>query len=166
MNGFALARFDCNNYSVPFQYAGKDITVKGYGRRIEFIYNHEIIAKYERDYRKNQTHYQLDHYIELIERRPRSVYNAAPVRATVPDDLYDYLLKIEDPKIVLIILKSYLQDNELVMFGIRNGYNNQQLIAHIESAGNDSKFKPNISVSVNRADLSQYDELIRRGCGS
>lgn len=32
VSGFATVKFDYNKYSVPFQYSGKDITVKAYGR--------------------------------------------------------------------------------------------------------------------------------------
>ena len=37
------------------------------------LFRGEIIAKYDRDYRHNQTHYRLEHYIGLIEKRPRIV---------------------------------------------------------------------------------------------
>lgn len=161
VNGFAIARYDGNGYSVPFQYAGKDITAKGYGRRIKFLYRNETIAEYERDYHKNHTHYQLDHYLELIERRPRSVYNAAPVKSSVPSEMYDYLLKTEEPEKVIRILKAYLRNSDAVMYGIRKGFNIQQLISHIEKIEEAAEYQPNITMSVNKTDLAPYDELIR-----
>ena len=62
------------------------------------LFRGEIIAKYDRDYRHNQTHYRLEHYIGLIEKRPRSVYNAAPIKETVPTELYQFLMKLSSPK--------------------------------------------------------------------
>ena len=73
------------------------ITVKGSGNQVIMLFRGEIIAKYDRDYRHNQTHYRLEHYIGLIEKRPRSVYNAAPIKETVPTELYQFLMKLSSP---------------------------------------------------------------------
>ena len=88
---FSLVRFDHNKYSVPYQYSSKTITIKGSGNKIVMLFCGETIAEYDRDYRHNQTHYRLEHYIGLIEKRPRSVYNAAPIKETVPKELYGLL---------------------------------------------------------------------------
>lgn len=45
-----------------------------------FMFRGEIIAQYDRDYRHDETNFKLEHYIDLIERKPRSVYDAAPVK--------------------------------------------------------------------------------------
>ena len=71
---FSLVRFDHNKYSVPYQYSSKTLTVKGSGNKVRMIFNGAVIAEYDRDYRHNITHYRLEHYIGLIEKRPRSVY--------------------------------------------------------------------------------------------
>ena len=66
---FSLVRFDHNKYAVPYQYSSKMITVKGSGNQVIMLFRGKIIAKYDRDYRHNQTHYRLEHYIGLIEKR-------------------------------------------------------------------------------------------------
>jgi len=68
---FSLVRFDHNKYSVPYQYSSKTITVKGSGNKVRMICGGDIIAEYDRDYHHNQIHYRLEHYIGLIEKRPR-----------------------------------------------------------------------------------------------
>ena len=161
VSGFATVKFDYNKYSVPFQYSGKDITVKAYGRKIEFISAHQVIAEYERDYQRNNVYYRLEHYIELIERRPRSVYNAAPVRENVPELLYEYLLKLENPEDVIKTLKVYMRDPESVMYAVEKRYSNQQFISYIEEKEEFPEIKTSIKVSVNAPQLSRYDELIR-----
>lgn len=105
---FSLVRFDHNKYSVPYQYSSKMITVKGSGNQVIMLFRGEIIAKYDRDYRHNQTHYCLEHYIGLIEKRPRSVYNAAPIKKTVPTELYQFLMKLSSPKEIVKVLRLYL----------------------------------------------------------
>lgn len=78
---FATVLFDGNRYSVPVEFAGKAITVKGYGRVVKCYYRREEIATHERLYEKGRTQYQLAHYLSLLEKRPRAVENARPVRA-------------------------------------------------------------------------------------
>lgn len=68
---------------MPYQYQNKPITLKGYGDRVVFMFRGENIAEYDRDYRHDETNIRLEHYIELIERKPRNVYDAAPVKKTI-----------------------------------------------------------------------------------
>ena len=58
---------------MPYQYSNKAVTVKGYGDTVVFMFRGEIIAQYDRDYRHDETNFRLEHYIDLIERKPRSV---------------------------------------------------------------------------------------------
>ncbi|MGL5917375.1 MAG: IS21 family transposase, partial [Culicoidibacterales bacterium] len=50
VNNFSTVSFDYNRYSVPVIYAGKTVSVKGYGNQIEVYYQHEKIAQYTRAY--------------------------------------------------------------------------------------------------------------------
>lgn len=161
VNNFSLAKVDYNKYSVPFQYAGKSITVKSYGCKIEFLASNKIIASYERDFGRNSVHYRLEHYLELIQRNPRSVYNAAPVKVCIPENLNTYLMKLDDPKDVIAILKKYVYDKDSVMYAVENGTPPQQIINDNEIKESSSLIETKITVSVNKPDLSCYDKLIR-----
>ena len=161
-NNFSTIKFDYNKYSVPFQYAGKDMTVKAYGRKIEIMFSHKVIAEYERDYHRNRTHYQLEHYMTLIERRPRSVYNAAPVRASIPDALYEVLLRMESPENVIRVLNTYMRNPEAVLHAVDNHFSSEQILTYLEEKEEFPDAKTKITVSVNSPELSQYDNLIRR----
>ena len=72
----------------------------------------KTIAQYDRDYRHNQTHYRLEHYIGLIEKRPRSVYNAAPIKETVPKELYEFLMKQDSPREIVKVLRLYIDTGD------------------------------------------------------
>lgn len=162
VNNFSLVKVDYNKYSVPFQYSGKDITVKSYGRRIDFVVSNEVVASYNRDFKRGNVHYRLEHYLELIERNPRSVFNAAPVKNSVPEELYSYLLKQEDPKTVIEVLKMYICNKERVMVAVCHGIPFNQITNPnmSEEHNNTRPVKPEITVIVNSAVLSQYDKLI------
>ena len=72
------------------------------------LFGGNVIAEYDRDYHHNQIHYRLEHYIGLIERRPRSVYNAAPIKETVPNEFYQFLMKLDSPREIVKVLRLYL----------------------------------------------------------
>lgn len=90
VDDYSTVRFEKNNYSVPTKYLRKDVTVKGYGNHIRILYNNVEIATYIRCYFSGQTEYKLEHYIDLLERKPRSVFNAKPVKENVTTALLNW----------------------------------------------------------------------------
>lgn len=115
VDDFSLVRFDHNKYSVPYHFSGKTVTVKGSGNQVRILYRGDTIAEYDRNYRHNQTHYRLEHYIGLIEKRPRSVYHAAPVKETVPKEFFSFLMKLQDPKEIVKALRLYLEEGDVLL---------------------------------------------------
>lgn len=97
VNEYSTVRFDKNNYSVPADIIGKDVTVKAYGNHLDVIFNNKIVATYIRLYGSgNSTSYTLEHYMPLLERKPRSVFNAKPVRQVIQKDLLEWGMKFPD----------------------------------------------------------------------
>jgi transposase len=82
VDSFATIKFDYNYYSVPVAYVNKDVTIKGYGNEVIIVHKQAELSKYPRCYGRGESHYRLEHYIDLIEQRPRSVFNAKPVKTT------------------------------------------------------------------------------------
>ena len=115
VDSFALVRFDYNKYSVPYVYSGKTVTVKGSGNIVRFLSKNLEIASFPRDYGRGNVHYELNHYMELLSRKPRSIYNAAPVRRNVPLMLMNFLEKLQNPKELLGTLRLYLQYGDEIL---------------------------------------------------
>lgn len=90
VDDYSTVRYEKNNYSVPIKFLRKDVTVKGYGNQIKILYQNIEIATYPRCYFSNKTEYKLEHYIDLLERKTRSVFNAKPVKANVTKSLLDW----------------------------------------------------------------------------
>lgn len=92
---FATVRFDRNRYSVPVQYAGKTVTVRGYAFEVKISYRGRELATHSRLYQSGQTSYVLEHYLSLLERRPRALWNAKPLKeAKLPQKLLDFAQKL------------------------------------------------------------------------
>lgn len=84
---YSTIRFEKNFYSVPTKYLRKEVTVKGFDNHICILYQYVEIATYNRCYFTDKTEYRLEHYIDLLERKPRSVFNAKPVKANITEAL-------------------------------------------------------------------------------
>ena len=161
VSDFSLVRFDGNQYSVPYHLAGRTVTVKGFGLAVEVWYENKLVASYERLFGKGHTDYRLEHYIELISRRPRSVWNAKPVRYAVPAQLMRFLEKLDDPRQVVEILRNYLVTPEKVLCAVASSNDYAQTMLELTSIpANAPDHK--LDIAVCRTDLSQYDQLLRR----
>jgi hypothetical protein len=79
-----------NNYSVPTRYIRKEVTIKGYADEVFILYEGKPIATYQRSYGSGNTQYRLEHYIDLLERKSRAVFNAKPVRDNITKELLDW----------------------------------------------------------------------------
>jgi hypothetical protein len=86
---YATVRFDRNEYSVPVRFLRKAVTVKGYANKVEILCDRDTVVTYERLSGQGKTTYKLEHYISLLERKPRSVFQAKPVRQTVKQELLE-----------------------------------------------------------------------------
>lgn len=167
---FSLVRFDSNRYSVPVRYAGREVTVKGSGNSVRIIFKGEDIAVWERDYSRGAVHYRLEHYIELLERKPRSIYNAEPVRQTVPKELMSFMERLNDPHELVGTLKLYMSYGNNVIEKLQTAHTYPALEACFnesiaESVNNDAlsmnEKLPDITICL--PSLDRYDSLVRGG---
>jgi len=77
-DSLSLVRFDRNSYSVPTQYAHRQITVVGTVDEVRLIFESQLVARHERDWDKEQFHYEPLHYLALLERKPGGFDHAKP----------------------------------------------------------------------------------------
>jgi transposase len=77
-DSLSLVRFDRNSYSVPTQYAHRQITIVGTVDEVRLIFENQLVARHERDWSKEQFHYDPLHYLALLERKPGGFDHAKP----------------------------------------------------------------------------------------
>lgn len=166
---FSTVKFDYNYYSVPVNYVGKDISIKGFGNEVVMIHKHVQIAKYPRCYGRGDTKYKLEHYIDLIERRPRSVFNAKPVKSTVSSQLLEIGKQLSGPKDMVKLLRlcvDYGEDKVIAAvegLKIRQDLSIELIRSSLIPPVSDIKPIPLTNeIKVQTAKLSPYDQLIKR----
>ena len=81
-----LVSFDRNRYSAPCELVGQMVSIRVYPERIELAAHDAVVASHLRSFDRNQTRYDWQHYIPLIERKPGALRNGAPF-ADMPDPL-------------------------------------------------------------------------------
>ncbi len=107
---YSTVRYDTNSYSVPVQFCGKSVSIKALPERIEIFHGGEMIAVHQRCFGHQESIYSLDHYLPLLERKGRAIFQARPVRQNVPQYFLDWL-KQQDlrPKELVALLKQSVE---------------------------------------------------------
>lgn len=111
VNAFSTVRFDTNSYSVPVEYAGRTVGVKGFAEKVEVYAEGKRISLHARCFGKHQSVYRLEHYLPLLEQRGRAILNAAPVRQNLPEEILEQI-RTCDSKERIRILRQYCGNPE------------------------------------------------------
>lgn len=85
----SLVPFETNHYSVPVRYAGaRELALRAYVDRVEVYVGLTCIARHRRTYERERDVLELDHYLELLLRKPGALRNAKPLRAANLSSIY------------------------------------------------------------------------------
>ena len=161
-----------NRYSAPCELVGQMVSIRIYPERIDLVAHDSVVASHLRCFGRNETRYDWQHYIPLIERKPGALRNGAPF-ADMPaplQQLRSWLLKREGgdrlmAKILAAVprhgLESVLVAVELVL---ESGHPS---IEHIENVLHRLKSVPPLPqvethltvTEMPVADTSRYDRL-------
>ena len=88
VSSLCTVRFQTNDYSVPADYVGKQVGIKGYPETVDIYYEGKKIAEHQRLFGKNEKSCRLIDYLPLLEERGRAVLNALPVKQNLSDEAY------------------------------------------------------------------------------
>lgn len=162
---FATVRFDYNHYSVPINHAGKTVSIKGSGNRINIYFQHSLIASHRRAYTRNETYYELEHYMPLIEQRPRSVYHAKPVKSTVTAELLALGERLSGPREMVKLLRLCLDygEEKIILAAnkiISSELTVEQIKATMMKAPKAQSKRHIDTIEVRKVQLNQYDTLL------
>jgi transposase len=80
VDGLGCVRVRTNLYSVPAP-AGKTVEVRLYPSQVEVRDEGCCIARHERNYERNQQVLDLEHYLDVLERKPGALAGAKPLVA-------------------------------------------------------------------------------------
>jgi transposase len=74
----ALIHHQRNRYSVPVEYANGILSLRVYPIELVLVADNRVVTRHVRSFERDQTHYDWQHYIPLILRKPGALRNGAP----------------------------------------------------------------------------------------
>ncbi len=78
VNGFGCVKVLTNAYSVPLP-AGMQVQAKVYAAMVELWHEGRCIARHERCYRRRQQILELEHYLDVLHRKPGALAGSKPL---------------------------------------------------------------------------------------
>jgi len=90
-NSLSLVRFECNDYSVPTQYAHHDVTAIGGIEEVRLVVGDQLVARHPRHWGKGHVEFNPVHYLALLERKPGALDYARPLENWELPDCFSVL---------------------------------------------------------------------------
>lgn len=78
VNGFGCVKVLTNAYSVPLP-AGVQVQAKVYADKVELWHEGRCVARHERCYRRQQQILELEHYLDVLSRKPGAMAGSKPL---------------------------------------------------------------------------------------
>ncbi len=82
----SLIHFQRNRYSVPTRHVNDILSLRVYPQQLVLVADGIEVARHTRSFEREQTFYEWQHYIELVETKPGALRNGAPFK-TMPEVL-------------------------------------------------------------------------------
>ena len=163
-------RFDAVKYSLPIEYVGKTVSLRIFPYEIEAWHKGQLVYRHIRPFAKGENRYIPEHYLPLLEMRPRAMGNAAPLKyGVLPPELEKFRSKCaakdKYEQLANILLLGRTIDSRLLLeavdFANKTGvpsFSKVKLFLNLkESPRESTDIDP---VRVHHSDLEQYDALL------
>jgi predicted transcriptional regulator len=97
VNKTALISIETNQYSVPCRFVGHAVWAKFFVDRVIVVAQNQEIAEHVRSYERHQMLTVLDHYLEILLKKPRAIRDAHAFHSSdIPDVFRRFQHKMRD----------------------------------------------------------------------
>jgi transposase len=98
-NSLSLVRFECNDYSVPTEYAHHEVTVIGGIEEVRLVVGDRLVARHPRHWGKEHVEFNPIHYLALLERKPGALDYARPLEDWKLPDCFGVLRRRQEAEL-------------------------------------------------------------------
>jgi len=165
-------RYENMRYSVPHRLVGSTVTLRLSPFHITIHHKGEEVYRHKRATPKDGNQYVLDHYLDVLERKPRAVEQAIPVRSGImPKECADFLQlcpeKDARQQLVDALLLGRAYERETVLWAFQQANNTRRptftlVKAHLELSHTTVTLE---GPAVQKPDLHKYNILLGEGGG-
>jgi hypothetical protein len=174
-------RYDATKFSAPQEYIGKIVTVRATSYQIEAWHQGKLVCTHTRPFTKGEHQYLPEHYLPLLDKRPRAIPNAAPLKyGVLPPELERFRNLNREPdkyeQLAKTLLLGRQYDAEILLPAVdwanRSGSPTFDAIRFYIEARNtqvysqDKSVTESVDIVVDTPEFSDYDTLYaqRSGC--
>lgn len=160
-------RYENIRYSVPHRLVGSTVTLRLSPFHVAIHHKGGEVYRHNRVTEKEGNQYVLDHYLEVLERKPRAVEQAIPIRSGImPKECRDFLQLCPEinarQQLVDALLLGRAYDREAVLWAFRQANSTRRptfmlVKAHLELSRETVSLE---GPSIREANLKQYDSLL------
>lgn len=159
-------------YSVPAILAGKKVTLKVTPFNVSVCYQGKLIYQHKRAKNEYDHQYVPEHYLEVLEKKPRAINNALPLKKGImPEELREFrrLCKHKDKNhqlVSILLLGKEVPKKDLlwaVNMANRGGNPDFGLVSFylkIQNVPDESEVINQYPTETKSVDLSQYDKIM------
>jgi hypothetical protein len=111
----SLARFKNNDYSVPVEYAHRDVTLKAYPYNVKIIHKDKVIAVHDRSFGRNDVVFDPLHYVPLLKRKPGAIDEARPFESWELPGCFDTFRRLLESRLGRPGTRDYIRVLQLLL---------------------------------------------------
>ena len=163
-------RYQDIKYSVPKTLAGKEVTLRISPFHISVFYHGQEVYKHLRSLKKNEHQYVLEHYLDILERKPRAVNQAIVLKnGIMPKECSEFLrlCREDEPKqqLVDILLLGRNTEKDKLLWAIAQANNTKSPSLNLVRMFLEIKEPVQIidNLIVEHKGLEIYDSLMMKG---
>jgi hypothetical protein len=94
---YSTAAFDNNRYSVPTEYVGESVLVKGYSDEVSIVVEGREIARHKRIFGKGEHSFNPYHYLSVLAKKPGALRDGLPFKNwDLPGVFQEYRMLLKD----------------------------------------------------------------------
>ncbi len=161
-------------YSVPPEYAGTSVTVKVSPFNVDIYHLSKLVWQHKKGMHPSDHQYIPEHYLEILQRKPRAIKNAVPInKGVMPVELANFLKLCKDRdknvQFVNILLLAKKLETDTLLWAVKQAnltgcpsYDRVCFYLELLEKKDDTADVQVEGVKVRSADLKQYDNLIGR----
>ena len=162
------ARYGKVHYSVPYGYVGKSVTMRVSPFELSIYSRGKLLCVHNRVRDGGQNQYVLDHYLEILSRKPRAAGQALPIRKGVMPQQCRAFLELcsaadANRQLVDIMLLARDIEPDRVLSALDDAICTGKPTSELVRYYLYGQQAPDDAFEIKHSDLADYDKLIEEG---